>query len=56
MKKKIAIFASGNGTNCENIIQYFKNHGGAENAAYQCFHLHNKKLLSDSAKPVRCFI
>ncbi|MDE5985777.1 MAG: phosphoribosylglycinamide formyltransferase, partial [Prevotella sp.] len=30
MKKKIAIFASGNGTNCENIIQYFKNHGGAE--------------------------
>lgn len=30
MTKKIAVFASGNGTNCENIIQYFRNNGGAE--------------------------
>lgn len=39
MKKKIAIFASGNGTNCENIIQYFKNHGSAEVSLVVC----NKK-------------
>lgn len=29
-KKKIAIFASGSGTNAENIIKYFKNSGKAE--------------------------
>jgi len=26
MKKRIAIFASGNGSNAENIVQYFNNH------------------------------
>lgn len=30
MKKKIAIFASGNGSNAENLIQYFKNSDFAE--------------------------
>ena len=29
-KKKIIIFASGNGSNAENIIRYFKNNGKAE--------------------------
>ncbi|MCM1510696.1 MAG: phosphoribosylglycinamide formyltransferase [Clostridium sp.] len=30
MKKKIAIFASGNGTNCENIIQHFRDDRSAD--------------------------
>lgn len=30
MARKIAVFASGNGTNCENIIQHFRNSGDAE--------------------------
>lgn len=29
-RKRIAIFASGNGTNCENIIRYFQAKGDAE--------------------------
>ena len=29
-RKRIAIFASGNGTNCENIIRYFQSKGDAE--------------------------
>ena len=29
-RKRIAIFASGNGTNCENIIRYFQSNGDAE--------------------------
>ncbi|MGB7786833.1 MAG: phosphoribosylglycinamide formyltransferase [Salinimicrobium sp.] len=32
-KKKIVIFASGNGSNAENIIKYFQNNGKAEVAA-----------------------
>lgn len=30
MKKKIAIFASGSGSNAENIVRYFKDHPTAE--------------------------
>ena len=30
MKKNIAIFASGNGTNAENIVRYFRDKGTAE--------------------------
>ena len=30
MMKKIAILASGNGTNAENIIRYFRGRGTAE--------------------------
>lgn len=29
-KTRIAIFVSGNGTNCENIIRYFQQHGTAD--------------------------
>lgn len=29
-KKRLAVFVSGSGTNCENLIHYFREHGSAE--------------------------
>lgn len=35
-KKRIAVFASGNGTNAERIFEYFKGHEGAEVSLLVC--------------------
>ena len=36
MKIRIAIFVSGNGTNCENLIRYFADHPSIETALVVC--------------------
>lgn len=36
MKIRIAIFVSGNGTNCENLIRYFAEHPSIETALVVC--------------------
>lgn len=49
MKSRIAIFASGNGSNAENIIQHFEKHPKIEVAMVLSNHAH-AKVLSRAAK------
>lgn len=54
--KNIVIFASGSGTNAENIIHYFEKRGGAKVVAVFCNNPHAKVIEKSKKKQVPCVV
>lgn len=54
--KKIVIFASGNGTNAENIIQYFEKNGSSKVVAVFCNNPNAKVIEKSKNKQVPCVV